>query len=141
MGSSNSSVVNKVASKEGRYQDRERGNKNSRGNQKTHSTPSIAKTIVCEQCTLKGHLKANCRTCCRYCKLKGHIVANCRKAKEKKRNSQHHVEQSSTESVNSERDYGYSAESNRSMYQVTQNEGMLHDKNVKHFSDNLIENS
>ena len=51
------------------------------------------------------------------------------------------MEQSSTESDNSECDYGYSAESNRSMYQVTQTEGMLHDKNVKHFSDNLIKNS
>ena len=133
-GSSSSSMYKVYA----RRDNGERNNPRDRRDRKPHSVSSnSSKTLVCEQCTLKGHSKANCHTRCRYCKGKGHIVKNCRKAKEKKRHSQHHVDQSSTDT---ESDYGYSAGYDKQIYQLTQTQGMLHERINSDFSDNSIKN-
>ena len=56
-----------------------------------YSSQKSNSTVVCEQCTLRGHSKANCYTKCRYCKQKGHIAKSCPKLRGKG-NRSHHVE-------------------------------------------------
>ena len=87
----------------------------------SHNKPRGAKNnVVCEQCTLKGHSKSECRTRCKYCKTVGHIVKQCAKAK-RKRSSQHHVETEQREDGDEDTHYVFR------VGEVTGDKGMSHD--------------
>ena len=70
------------------------------------------RTLVCEQCTLRGHRKSECYTQCRYCKKRGHIAKNCQK---KMKKSTHHVDHDATGSS----EYGYTEEDSQQIYHVS----------------------
>ena len=100
------SVRYSSSSSKSRASERASGSSNRRGSMSAKPThgkqEAEKKTVVCEQCTLRGHRKDECYTQCRYCKKRGHIAKHCLK----KKKSTHHVDNVATESA----EYGYTDE-------------------------------